>query len=157
MEVQPMSHELHRSSILRLFGVVALFGALVTAVACGDSGETGGGAPGGAGGGAASGSGGSAAGDAAGGSSGSSGSATGGDSGSSATGGNGGGPIGTGGSGTCTPKTCAELGVACGPAPDGCGGFLRCGTCLAGNICDAATHTCIKKNDACTAIAAECG
>jgi hypothetical protein len=30
---------------------------------------------------------------------------------------------------TCTKKTCAELGVPCGPAGDGCGGTLDCGSC----------------------------
>lgn len=31
--------------------------------------------------------------------------------------------------GACTPTTCAELGFACGPAADGCGGRLDCGPC----------------------------
>lgn len=35
----------------------------------------------------------------------------------------------------CTPKTCAELGVGCGAAGDGCGGVLSCGTCPSGQQC----------------------
>ncbi len=30
---------------------------------------------------------------------------------------------------TCTPKTCQQLGVGCGPAGDGCGGVIQCGVC----------------------------
>jgi hypothetical protein len=33
---------------------------------------------------------------------------------------------------TCTPSTCAQLGFNCGPAGDGCGGQLNCGTCTTG-------------------------
>src|SRR5690349_18740980 len=32
----------------------------------------------------------------------------------------------------CTPKTCADLGFECGPAGDGCGGIIQCGTCPPG-------------------------
>jgi len=35
----------------------------------------------------------------------------------------------------CTPATCASLGYNCGPAGDGCGGLLTCGTCTAPDIC----------------------
>jgi hypothetical protein len=35
----------------------------------------------------------------------------------------------------CTPETCATLGFTCGPAGDGCGGLLDCGTCSASDIC----------------------
>ncbi len=31
----------------------------------------------------------------------------------------------------CAPRTCAELGAECGATPDGCGGQLYCGGCLA--------------------------
>jgi hypothetical protein len=31
---------------------------------------------------------------------------------------------------TCASKTCAELGVSCGPADDGCGGAIDCGICV---------------------------
>src|SRR5690606_5772703 len=30
---------------------------------------------------------------------------------------------------TCKPRTCEEQGVECGPAADGCGGLIECGTC----------------------------
>jgi hypothetical protein len=33
------------------------------------------------------------------------------------------------GGGSCTPLTCEELGIACGPTGDGCGDVLDCGTC----------------------------
>lgn len=32
----------------------------------------------------------------------------------------------------CTPSTCQQLGVMCGPADNGCGGTLQCGTCSSG-------------------------
>ncbi len=35
----------------------------------------------------------------------------------------------------CVPVTCAQLGYNCGPAGDGCGGLLNCGTCQAPQIC----------------------
>jgi hypothetical protein len=35
----------------------------------------------------------------------------------------------------CTPKTCAELGVECGLAGDGCGAILQCPTCPSGQQC----------------------
>ncbi len=37
--------------------------------------------------------------------------------------------------GTCVPTTCAKLGIQCGPAGDGCGGLLQCGTCQAPQTC----------------------
>jgi hypothetical protein len=37
----------------------------------------------------------------------------------------------------CTPKTCGDLGYTCGPAGDGCGGSLDCGTCTAPETCGA--------------------
>src|SRR5258708_21665517 len=39
------------------------------------------------------------------------------------------------GPGGCAPRTCAEQGVACGPAGDGCGGLLACGTCTSPHAC----------------------
>jgi len=36
---------------------------------------------------------------------------------------------------TCKPTTCAALGIKCGPAGDGCGGLLACGTCVAPDTC----------------------
>ena len=46
--------------------------------------------------------------------------------------------LGPDGGPLCTPKTCADLGLDCGPAADGCGGVLQCGTCQAPLICGAA-------------------
>ncbi|MBV9947502.1 MAG: hypothetical protein JOZ69_11675, partial [Myxococcales bacterium] len=36
---------------------------------------------------------------------------------------------------TCNPLTCAQQNVSCGPAGDGCGGQLNCGTCMAPLTC----------------------
>jgi hypothetical protein len=36
---------------------------------------------------------------------------------------------------TCVPRTCAELGLQCGPASDGCGNLLHCGDCPPGQTC----------------------
>ncbi|MDP8999985.1 MAG: hypothetical protein M3O46_07730 [Myxococcota bacterium] len=38
---------------------------------------------------------------------------------------------------SCTPSTCAAFGFTCGPAADGCGGLLQCGTCAAPQTCGA--------------------
>ena len=35
----------------------------------------------------------------------------------------------------CTPQTCVSLGFTCGPAGDGCGGTLQCGTCSGTDVC----------------------
>jgi hypothetical protein len=40
-----------------------------------------------------------------------------------------------GGPPICTPKTCADLGYNCGPAGDGCGGLLACGSCTSPQFC----------------------
>jgi hypothetical protein len=40
-----------------------------------------------------------------------------------------------GGSPFCVPTTCAALGYNCGPAGDGCGGRLDCGTCTSPQFC----------------------
>jgi hypothetical protein len=37
--------------------------------------------------------------------------------------------------GGCTPKTCLEQGYECGPAGDGCGNLIECGTCPAPSSC----------------------
>jgi hypothetical protein len=37
--------------------------------------------------------------------------------------------------GSCTPKTCAQLGYTCGQNGDGCGHVIDCGTCTAPTIC----------------------
>ena len=36
---------------------------------------------------------------------------------------------------SCVPKTCQQLGFDCGPAGDGCGGVIQCGSCTAPKIC----------------------
>ena len=49
-----------------------------------------------------------------------------------------GGHIITGGTGSnmmCTPKTCEDLDLDCGRAPDGCGDVIECGECTDGAIC----------------------
>jgi hypothetical protein len=38
---------------------------------------------------------------------------------------------------TCTPTTCAAQNANCGQVPDGCGGFLSCGTCSGTDSCGA--------------------
>jgi hypothetical protein len=35
----------------------------------------------------------------------------------------------------CTPRTCAEQNIGCGPAGDGCGNAIQCGTCTGGTVC----------------------
>lgn len=53
---------------------------------------------------------------------------------------------------TCTPKTCAEFGDACGQVDDGCGGTVECG-CGAGLVCD--VNRCVA--DGCAREQARCG
>ena len=36
---------------------------------------------------------------------------------------------------TCTSESCAQQGINCGPAGDGCGNLIQCGTCPAGETC----------------------
>src|SRR5436190_16757643 len=38
------------------------------------------------------------------------------------------GPEGGIGNTTCIPRTCQQLDVGCGPAGDGCGNLIQCGT-----------------------------
>src|SRR5947207_2767 len=119
------THPIHfaaRRCTASLFLAIA---ALVVALGCGSSD---GGDPGAASGaGTGVGGAGNVDGGAADGSAGGSGVATGGAAGSS---------VGSGGStgSTCTPTTCAAVGVACGSIPDKCGGFLQCGICAAGKV-----------------------
>ena len=69
---------------------------------------------------------------------------------------------GTGG-GSCTKLTCADLGINCGPAGDGCGGLIECGTCTGTQTCGGGgipsvcggSAGCVPKD--CTALAVECG
>ena len=46
--------------------------------------------------------------------------------------------LGPDGGPICNPTTCQALGFDCGPAGDGCGGILQCGTCQAPLVCGAA-------------------
>jgi hypothetical protein len=56
---------------------------------------------------------------------------------------------------TCVPiASCAGL---CGPVKDKCGGELKCGGCGTGQVCDLATHICIKPQITCLDLAAQCG
>jgi hypothetical protein len=36
---------------------------------------------------------------------------------------------------SCTPKTCTDLGIGCGPAGDGCGAEIQCGDCTLPETC----------------------
>lgn len=65
---------------------------------------------------------------------------------------------------TCTPKTCADLGIQCGPAGDGCGGAIQCGTCPTGqtcggggipSVCGAGVPSCTPRT--CAQAGADCG
>jgi hypothetical protein len=62
---------------------------------------------------------------------------------------------------TCTPKTCAELGVDCGQQADGCGNILDCGSCTAPEFCGGGgpskcgSEPCTKKT--CAELNASCG
>ena len=65
---------------------------------------------------------------------------------------------------TCTPTTCAQLGAQCGPASNGCGGTLMCGSCLAGQTCTAGKcasactpKTCAQQGLVCGAASNGCG
>jgi hypothetical protein len=39
--------------------------------------------------------------------------------------------------GACVPETCTQQGLSCGPAGDGCGNEIQCGSCPAGQSCGA--------------------
>lgn len=39
----------------------------------------------------------------------------------------------------CTPKTCQQQGISCGPAGDGCGTSINCGSCTPPDTCGGAT------------------
>ena len=63
---------------------------------------------------------------------------------------------------TCTPKTCTDLGLECGPAGDGCGGLIQCGDCPPGEMCGGGGKPGVCGNLACTPktcadLGAECG
>ena len=61
---------------------------------------------------------------------------------------------------SCTPKTCAQQGIDCGQAGDGCGNVITCPACPAGTTCGGAgvpnkcgAPPCVKK----TCAANQCG
>jgi hypothetical protein len=63
---------------------------------------------------------------------------------------------------TCTPLSCADQGIACGPAGDGCGAAVQCGDCPPGQQCGGGgkpgvcgDQVCIPKS--CEALGIECG
>ncbi|MHB1844904.1 MAG: hypothetical protein ACYCWW_08740 [Deltaproteobacteria bacterium] len=64
--------------------------------------------------------------------------------------------------GGCLPRSCAEQGVSCGPAGDGCGGTLSCGGCDAGScggggpsICGTPASDCVPQS--CPSLGFSCG
>jgi hypothetical protein len=67
------------------------------------------------------------------------------------------------GGGTCTPRTCADVGFDCGPAGDGCGNLLNCGSCTAPQTCGGGGNPgkcggnsgCVPKT--CAQLGASCG
>jgi hypothetical protein len=71
--------------------------------------------------------------------------------------------------GGCTPRTCAELGIQCGPAGDGCGNLIAsCGTCPPGQGCggggvpgvcggSCSPKTCAQQNIECGPAGDGCG
>jgi endoglucanase len=40
----------------------------------------------------------------------------------------------------CAPTSCAALGASCGTPSNGCGGSLSCGSCVAGQTCNASNR-----------------
>jgi hypothetical protein len=62
---------------------------------------------------------------------------------------------------TCHSMTCHDIDAACGRQPDGCGGFLECGSCGPNGTCNAQTAQCDPKSSCtpttCDAEGAECG
>ncbi len=61
------------------------------------------------------------------------------------------------GPGTCTKKTCAQIGAQCGMPSDGCGGILDCGRCAGTNDkCDA-TNKCVCVPSTCGQLGWVCG
>jgi hypothetical protein len=52
---------------------------------------------------------------------------------------------------TCTPKTCAQQGLMCGPAGDGCGNVIQCGPCPAGQTCGGGGMPSVCGSPSCTA------
>jgi N-acetylneuraminic acid mutarotase len=66
--------------------------------------------------------------------------------------------------GACVPQTCAQLGASCGPAADGCGGLLNCGSCTppascggtgVSGVCGTPPSPCVPKT--CASLGQTCG
>ncbi len=59
---------------------------------------------------------------------------------------------GTGGGDACVPLTCADQDIGCGPAGDGCGNGLQCGSCPAGQTCGGpgVNNKCVSPGGTCT-------
>jgi hypothetical protein len=60
----------------------------------------------------------------------------------------------------CTPLSCSDQNISCGPAGDGCGGVLDCGTCQAPETCGGGGKPsvcggCVKRT--CADVGANCG
>src|SRR5262245_32722010 len=57
----------------------------------------------------------------------------------------------------CEPKSCLQQGATCGAIDDGCGGVLRCGSCMVDQLCDPASHRCRSLESACMEEDKQCG
>ncbi len=53
---------------------------------------------------------------------------------------------------TCTPLTCSQQGLNCGPADDGCGNQLSCGACSAPQTCGGGGQPSVCGGTACAAL-----
>jgi hypothetical protein len=58
---------------------------------------------------------------------------------------------------TCTPASCAGQNVQCGPAPDGCGNIIMCGSCPSGQSCIAGKCQQVCQPESCAAQHFICG
>lgn len=56
----------------------------------------------------------------------------------------------------CTPQTCQDQGISCGPAGDGCGTPINCGACVNPQICGGATSFQCGVPDAGACVPATC-
>ncbi len=68
----------------------------------------------------------------------------------------------------CVPKSCDDLALECGPAPDGCNNIIDCGECVGGEICGGGgpgqcgnnscnPKTCAQQGKNCGDISDQCG
>jgi len=58
---------------------------------------------------------------------------------------------------SCTPQTCQDQGITCGPAGDGCGTQIDCGPCSAPQTCGGGTNFQCGIPDAGVCVPATCG